>query len=77
MLIKFKNVRETELLILARKRKVLEHEMEVKLNRKRIYSTPSVNCLGKNDENLKQCSYINDLAAKLNRANTFLIKIRN
>ena len=71
------NVQETELLIFAHKRKILEHEVEVNLNRKRLYLTPSVKCLGKNDENFKQCPYINNLAAKLNRLNTLLIKVRN
>ena len=56
---------------------MLDHEIKIKLNRKRLYTAPSVKYLGvKIDENLNWHHHINDLAAKLNRANALLFKIR-
>ena len=47
------NAQKTELVILKQKRKVLDHEIKMKLNRKRLHPTPSVKYLGvKIDENL-------------------------
>ena len=72
------NVQKTELVIFKQKRKILDHEIKIKFNRKRLYPTPSVKYLGvKIDENLNWHHHIHDLAAKLNRANAFLFKIRN
>ena len=72
------NVQKTELVIFKQKRKILDHKIKIKLNRKRLYPTPSVKYLGvKIDENLNWHHHINDLAAKLNRANALLFKIRN
>ena len=72
------NVQKTELVIFKQKRKILDHEIKIKLNRKRLYPTPSVKYLGvKIDENLNWHHHINDLAAKLNKANALLFKIRN
>ena len=72
------NVQKTELVTLKQKRKILDHKIKIKLNRKRLYPTPSVKYLGvKIDENLNWHHHINDLAAKLNRANALLFKIRN
>ena len=48
------------------------------MNRKRLYPTASVEYLGlKIYKNLNWHHHINDLAVKLNRANTLLFKIRN
>ena len=48
------------------------------MNRKRLYPTASVEYLGlKMYKNLNWHHHINDLAVKLNRANTLLFKIRN
>ena len=48
------------------------------IQRKRLYPTPSVKYLGvKFDENINWHHHINDLAAKLNRANALLFKIKN
>ena len=70
------NVQKTELVIFKQKRKMLDRE--IKLNRKRLYPTPSVKHLGvKIDENLNWNHLINDLAAKLNGASALLFKIRN
>ena len=72
------NVQKTELVIFKQKRKILDHEIKIKLNRKRLYPTPSVKCLEVNiDENLNWYHHINDLAAKLNRANALLFEIGN
>ena len=64
-------------MIFKQKRK-LEHEIKIKLNSKRLYPTPSIKYLGVNiDENLTWYHHINNLVAKLNRANAILFKIRN
>ena len=53
-------------------------DREIKLNRKRLYPTPSVKHLGvKIDENVNWNHLINDLVAKLNGASALLFKIRN
>ena len=55
-------------------RKILNHEIKVKLNRIRLYPTPSVKHLGvKIDENLNWRNHIFNLAAKLNRAKKNII----
>ena len=52
--------------------------IKIKLNRRRLYPTAIVKYLGvKIDENFNWHHQINDLAAKLNRANALLFKIRN
>ena len=67
-----------ELVIVKQKRKILDHEKKIELNGKRLYPTPSVKYLGVQiDENLNWNHHINDPAAKLNRANALLFKIRN
>ena len=72
------NVQKTELVIFKQKRKILDHKIKIKLNRKRLYPTPSVKYLGvKIDENLNWHHHINDLAAKLNSANALLFKIKS
>ena len=56
----------------------MNNKIKIKLNRKRLYRTPSVKYLGvKIDENLNWHHHINELTAKLNRANALLFKIRN
>ena len=72
------NVQKTELMIFKQKRKILDHEIKIKLSGKRPYPTPSVKYLGvKIYENSNWHHHINDLAARLNRANALLFKIRN
>ena len=47
------NVQKPELVTFNQKRKILDHEIKIKLNKKRLYPTPSVTYLGaKIDENL-------------------------
>ena len=47
------NVQKTKLVIFKQTRKILDHKIKIKLNRKRVYPTPSVKYLGgKIDENL-------------------------
>ena len=72
------NVQKTELVIIKQKREILDHQIKIKLHKKRIYPTPSVTYLGvKIDENLNWHHHINDLAAKLNSANALLFKIKS
>ena len=72
------HVQKTELVVFKQKRKILNHEIKVKSNRKRLYPTASVKYRGvKIDENLNWHHHINDLAIKLNRANALFFKIRN
>ena len=72
------NVEKTELLILKHQRKKLDTEIRIKLNRKRLYPSQSVRYLGiKIVQNMDSKDHINDIAVKLNRANTLLFKIRN
>ena len=40
------NVQRTELVIFKQMRKILEHEIKIKLNRKRSYPAPSIKYLG-------------------------------
>ena len=57
---------------------MLHHGIKIKLNRKRLYPTPSVKYLEvKIDKNLNWYHHINDLKAKLYRANALLFKIGN
>ena len=59
-------------------RKILNHEMKVKLNRIKLYPTPSVKYLGvKIDENLNWRNHIFNLAAKLKKKKKMLFKISN
>ena len=59
-------------------RKILNYEIKVKLNRIRLYPTPSVKYLGvKIDENVNWRNHIFNLAAKLNRAKKILFKVSN
>ena len=69
---------KAELVIFKHQMKKLDTEIEIKLNRKRLYRSQSVRYLGiKNDQNLNWKDHINDIAVKLNRANTLLFKIIN
>ena len=73
-----KNNTPFRLVIFKQKRKILDLEIKIKLNRKRPYPTPTVKYLGVEIYgNLNWHHHINDLAAKLNRANPLLFKIRN
>ena len=72
------NVQQTELVIFKQKRKILHHEINIKVNRKGLYVTPSFKYLGvKMDKNVNWHHHINDLTVKLNTANALLSKIRN
>ena len=72
------NVDKTELVIFKHQRKKLDTEIKIKLNRKRLYPSQSVRYLGiKIVQNMDSKDHINDIAVKLNRANTLLFKIRN
>ena len=73
----FLNVQNTELVIFKKNRKMLYHEIKIKLNRKNLYPTPIVKYLWvKSDENLNWHHHKDDQATKLNSANALLFKIR-
>ena len=72
------NVQQTELVIFKQKRKILDREINIKFNRKRLYVTQSFKYIGvKIDKNVNWNHHINDLAAKLNRPNALLSKSGN
>ena len=69
---------KAELVIFKHQMKKLDTEIEIKLNRKRLYRSQSVRYLGiKIDQNLNWKDHINEIAVKLNRANALLFKIIN
>ena len=71
------NVKKTEMAIFKFKQKKFEGDLKIKLRGKRLYPTGSVKYLGvKIDTNLSWQYHVNDLSAKLNRANTLLFKMR-
>ena len=72
------NAEKTELGNFKHKKKKLECSIRINFSRKRLYPSNSIKHLGvKIDENLNWKDYIHDIATKLNRANTLLLKIRN
>ena len=72
------NVSKTKLIIFKPKRKLLDFNMQVKLNGKRLYPNDSVKYLGvKMESKLNWKSHVNAIAAKLNRANAMLYKVRD
>ena len=71
------NVKKSELVIFKHKNKKLECPIKIKLSRKRLYLSKSAKYLRvKIDENLNWKDQTHDTAAKLNRANELLYKIR-
>ena len=72
------NVQETEQESFTQKREILDHEIKIKLNTRRLYPIPNVKILGeKIDEDLNWHHHMYDLADKLNGENALLSKIRN
>ena len=70
------NVEKTELVIFKSPRKVLQDEIKIKLNGKRLYPSNSIKYRGvKIDRFLHWHDQVNSIAVKLNRA--LLLKIRN
>ena len=71
-------MQETELVILIHQRKKLGSEVNIKLNRKRIYPTGFVKYLRiKIDKNFNWKHHVSDITIVLTRANSLLFKIRN
>ena len=70
------NVEKTELVIFKSLRKVLSIEMKIKLTAKRLYPSNTVKFLSARIKFLHWHDQLNNIAVKLNRANT-LLKIRN
>ena len=62
------NVKKTELVIFRHKKKKLECPIRIKLSRKRLYPSNSVQFLSVEiDENLNWNDHIHDITTKLNR----------
>ena len=71
------NIKISEMVIFKSRRKKFECDLKIKLCCKRLYPTESVKYLGiKSDTNLSCQWHANTLSIRLNRANTFLFKIR-
>ena len=71
------NIKISEMVIFKSKRKKFECDLKIKLCGKKLYPTESVKYLGiKNDTNPSCQWHANTLFIRLNRANTFLFKIR-
>ena len=65
------------MLIFKSKQKKFEGDFKIKLCRRRLYPTESVEYLGvKTRTNLSWQYHVNDLPIKLNRANGLLFKMR-
>ena len=72
------NVRNTEVVLFKSLTIKTDSELQLKLNEKRLYPTDSVKYLGIIiDKNLNWHHQINNIAAKLNRVNAMLSKIRH
>ena len=72
-----RNVKKTEMVIFRSKQKKFEDDLKIKLCRKGLYPTESVEYLGvKNDTNLSWKYHVDDLSIKLNRANAPLFKMK-
>ena len=74
----FLNVQKTELVIFKYQRKKLDSEVNIKLNRERLYPSDSVKYLGiRTDKSLNWKHHFSDFVITLNVANALLFKIRN
>ena len=72
------NIEKTELVIFKSPRNVLLDEIKIKLCGKRLYPSNSIKYLDvKIDRFLHWHGQVKSIAAKLNRANTLLLKIGN
>ena len=72
------NVNKTEVVLFKSGKKKLNFGLKLKLNAKRSYSTNSVKYIGvKIDEHLTWKPHIDEISAKLNKANAMLSKIRH
>ena len=72
------NVNKTEYIIFRKPRKIVDSEIKIKLNGKRLYPSTYIKYLGVLlDEHLSWKPHINELYKKLNRSNSMLSKIRH
>ena len=72
------NIDKTELVIFKYPRKVCSDEIKIKLTGQRLYQSNSVKYFEvRIDKFLHGHDQVNVVAVKLNRANAFLLKIRN
>ena len=71
------NVGKTEMILFKPIRKLLDCQLKLKLNGKRLYQTLPVKYCGiKVDQYLNWQDHINNIAIKLNKANAMLYKVR-
>ena len=71
------NINKTEFIIFRKPRKLIDFEIKIKLNGKRIYPSTKIKYLGVLlDEHLSWKPHIDELTKKLNRSNSMLSKIR-
>ena len=72
------NVNKTEYIIFRKPRKLIDSEIKIKLNGKRLYPSTCIKYLGVLlDEHLSWKPHMNELTKKLNRSNSMLSKIRH
>ena len=61
---------ETELVLFNLSKKRVDHELEIKVNGKKVYQADSVNYVGINiDKNFTWKHHINNVAIKISKAN--------
>ena len=72
------NVNKTEYVIFRSSRKLIDYEINIRLNGKRLYPSRYIKYLGVLiDEHLSWKPHMNELIKKLNRSNSMLSKIRH
>ena len=72
------NVGKTEYIVFHHNKKVIDYDLKIKLNGKRLFPSTSVRYLGVLfDRNLSWTYHIANLSKKLSRANSMLSKIRH
>ena len=72
------NVNKTEFIIFRSARRSLDCEINIKMNGKRLFSSPYIRYLGiLLDEHLSWTPHVMELTKKLNRSNSMLSKIRH
>ena len=71
------NVSKTEYIIFRNHKKIIDYDLKIKLNGKRLFPSSYIKYLGIIfDENLSWNNHLTELSKKLNRANSMLCKIR-
>ena len=72
------NISKTEFILFRRHNKIIDYDLKIKLNGKRIFPSSCVKYLGVTlDENLSWTNHLSALSTKLSRANSMLCKVRH